>query len=325
MNKEIREIVEAHSVNLNVVFFYKSNWQNELLRLQRRNKFICAMMISMQEAGIEGPRMRLPGQNLDTPFYQHVTTEPMGRNGESTNSGPGPSSGSLDRGNAFVSGATDDSTSRGKPSHVTRNRGESISEMSKRVDFSLGMKDVSSGDLMGELFENSPARVANFNNKSSLRSRNKYRQITEEEEEEENRQDTTLRPTASRSTESRVRFGSSRTYSESPNKPRSTHSVIHRNRFFSRRHKKDNSGSEYDDLMEQGMADIPESSAPSERLDPRSGVVSPQAVQSPRDRRFSDIPISPQTTATSGVVSEFAENPVHGTPAEVFEMKSMDR
>ena len=31
---------EVKSVKMNVVFFYKSNWQNELLRLQRRNKFI---------------------------------------------------------------------------------------------------------------------------------------------------------------------------------------------------------------------------------------------------------------------------------------------
>ena len=37
---EIRDIVEAHSINLNIVFFYKSNWQNELLRLQRRKKNI---------------------------------------------------------------------------------------------------------------------------------------------------------------------------------------------------------------------------------------------------------------------------------------------
>ena len=27
-------------MKVNVIFFYKSNWQNELLRLQRRNKFI---------------------------------------------------------------------------------------------------------------------------------------------------------------------------------------------------------------------------------------------------------------------------------------------
>lgn len=46
---ELREIVEVHSMNLNVIFFYKSNWQNEGLRLARRNKFICAMMVTMQE------------------------------------------------------------------------------------------------------------------------------------------------------------------------------------------------------------------------------------------------------------------------------------
>src|SRR3978361_601549 len=58
---ELTTIYEAYSITLNVVFFYKSNWQNELLRLQRRNKFICAMMVTMQEIGHEGPRMRSPG------------------------------------------------------------------------------------------------------------------------------------------------------------------------------------------------------------------------------------------------------------------------
>lgn len=312
-----------------MVFFYKSNWQNELLRLQRRNKFICALMISIQEARIEGPRMRIPGQKPDAPFYQHVSTETIRRDGEFTNSGPGPS-GSLDGGNTFLPGDTDDPSLRHRSSQMGRNRGESISEMSKRVDFSLGMKDVSSGDMMGELFEKSPSRVSDFNVKSSLRSRNKHQQIREEnegedEEEGENAQGNSLRHRASRSTESRVRFGSTRTFSESPNKPRSTHSVIHRNRFFSRRNRKDNSDGEYDDLMEQGMADIPESSAPPTRLDPRSGVVSLQAVQMPRDRRFSDIPISPQTSATSDVASEFAEKPARGSGSEAFEMKTLDR
>lgn len=45
---ELRSVYEAYSIEMNVVFFYKSNWQNELLRLQRRNKFICALMVSMQ-------------------------------------------------------------------------------------------------------------------------------------------------------------------------------------------------------------------------------------------------------------------------------------
>lgn len=328
MNQEIRDIVEAHSVNLNVVFFYKSNWQNEALRLQRRNKFICAMMISMQEAGIEGPRMRIPGQNPETPFYQHVVTEPMGHHGEFTNSGPGPSSSSLDRGDAFVSGPSDDPTLRRRNPQITRNRGESISDMSRRVDFSLGVKDVSSGDLMGELFDSAPSRASDYSNKSSLRSRSKYRRITEEEEDEEegNPHDNMLRPTPSRSTDDRARFG--RTYSVSPNKPRSTHSVIHRNRFFSKRRKTNNSGSEYDDLMEQGMADIPESSVPSARLDPRSGVVSPQAVQmTTRDRGFSDVPVSPPlSSAASGIGLEYAEKQVPlGSEEEGFEMKALER
>jgi len=51
---ELRDVTEAHSISLNIIFFFKSSWQNEGLRLQRRNKFICALMIAMQEMGIEG-------------------------------------------------------------------------------------------------------------------------------------------------------------------------------------------------------------------------------------------------------------------------------
>lgn len=68
---ELREVFECHSITLNVVFFYKSNWQNELLRLQRRNKFICALMVTMNELGIEGPRMRLAGANTQFPMHLH--------------------------------------------------------------------------------------------------------------------------------------------------------------------------------------------------------------------------------------------------------------
>ena len=72
---ELRDVTEAYSVTLNVVFFYKSNWQNELLRLTRRNSFICAMMLAMQELGIEGPRSGLPGAKEQFPwFVQNLTT-----------------------------------------------------------------------------------------------------------------------------------------------------------------------------------------------------------------------------------------------------------
>jgi small-conductance mechanosensitive channel len=66
---ELREVTEAYSLTLNVVFFYKSNWQNELLRLQRRNKFICALMLAMQSQGIEGPRRNQAGWRSDDPYF----------------------------------------------------------------------------------------------------------------------------------------------------------------------------------------------------------------------------------------------------------------
>lgn len=85
---ELRDVTEAHSISLNIVFFFKSNWQNEGLRLQRRNKFICALMIAMQEMGIEGPNMRFPGQRESFPVYmQHLpyTAERAGRGGHPDN------------------------------------------------------------------------------------------------------------------------------------------------------------------------------------------------------------------------------------------------
>ncbi|KAL8849895.1 MAG: hypothetical protein Q9221_005161 [Calogaya cf. arnoldii] len=128
---EVREVVDCYSVNLNVILFYKSNWQNELLRLERRNKFVCALMIAMQDVGIEGPLMRLPGQKLESPYYVHYAGS----------AGPHP-------------GTTEMGASRGSG-------GESISAMARRRDFSLGMSGVStSGDSLGDLYADvSPHRV----------------------------------------------------------------------------------------------------------------------------------------------------------------------
>ena len=290
---EIREVSEAYSVNLNVVFFYKSNWQNELLRLQRRNKFICALMISMQEAGIEGPLMRLPGQKADAPYYVNYTN-PMNtaQPGVPADGGPGPQSGSLARDPAFgpetdEQGSQKRSILRGGSSAsrgAGRQRGESISAMAKRVDFSLGMKDVSSGDLMGDLYDSvSPSRVPQNQTRrdSSSRTRGEQDRIAEEDEE-------ALRVaeggrSASRTGQGSPRLGLNRSAtSESTSRVRRSLSAMHRNRFFSR-HGRRNSKGEYEDLMEQGMADIPEAANTSRSatglIDPRSGTVSPEAVR----------------------------------------------
>lgn len=74
---EMRQVTDNFSITLNVVFFYKSNWQNEGLRLQRRNKFICMLMIALQEIGIEGSRMNLQGAHVDYPVHVNYHGLPL--------------------------------------------------------------------------------------------------------------------------------------------------------------------------------------------------------------------------------------------------------
>ncbi|KUI60285.1 hypothetical protein VP1G_07485 [Cytospora mali] len=66
---EMRTIDEVYSVTMNIIFFHKSNYQNELLRLQRHNKFATELMRVMHELGIEGPRKMEPGGAKGFPFY----------------------------------------------------------------------------------------------------------------------------------------------------------------------------------------------------------------------------------------------------------------
>ncbi|KAL8756699.1 MAG: hypothetical protein Q9184_004423, partial [Pyrenodesmia sp. 2 TL-2023] len=285
---EIRDVVEAHSVNLNVVFFYKSNWQNELLRLQRRNKFICAMMILMQEVGIEGPLKRLPGQKEDAPYYVQYThhsipPQPGAPGNNDPASGPcnfvrDPTPASvtgdharLGHKSSIIRQPSDSTRSSGRP------RGESLSAMAKRVDFSLGMKDVSSGGLMGDLYDDvSRNRMPGIRRDSTSRSQDVRDRIAEEDEEQP-KAGRDGRST-SRAVEGSSRSGLRRSSTESGSRLKRSFSSIHRNRFFSR-HGRRNSKGEYEDLMEQGMADIPESIGAHGLIDPGSGQVSPQAVR----------------------------------------------
>lgn len=66
---EMRTIDEVYSVTMNIICFHKSNYQNELLRLQRHNKFATELMRVMHELGIEGPRKHGPGGAQDFPLY----------------------------------------------------------------------------------------------------------------------------------------------------------------------------------------------------------------------------------------------------------------
>lgn len=284
---EIRDVVEAYSVKLNVVFFYKSNWQNEGLRLQRRNKFICALMVSMQEVGIEGPYLRTPGAKEDRPLYLQYQgpTNAVGQPGDNNNNEPGPRPALVTRDTAFVPNAGDEASIRRNSSilrhqsvsRTGRARGESVSSMSKRVDFSLGMRDLSSGDIGGDVFDNpDKPRIPNVSINPPSRSPSRRNFIIEEEEPD----DQMLASTTSHDRENRSVLSLHRASTESQARSRMTLSSVHRNRFFGRRRidKEGDEGGADQDLMEQGMADIAEYGASGGRIDPRTGFVSPTAM-----------------------------------------------
>ncbi|KAF2636731.1 hypothetical protein P280DRAFT_501259 [Massarina eburnea CBS 473.64] len=263
---ELREVKEVHSLTLNVVFFYKSNWQNELLRLQRRNKFISALMIGMQECGIEGPRMRYPGQKESFPVYMqnlpHQHTPGIGHNG--TPDQPNGIYHQQAQDEPFVPPPPDGIADDYSQSHSQgRGRGESMAAMGRRVDFSLGMRDIGMGDLGGDVFEDRD---------SQTRNRAAIVRVT-----------SPSRHSADRARSSQD-IGSSSSIAE---RPRGLHRVntdnsqsrersSHRNRFFSRHRRQDE---EMADIPETGF-DSPDSKESKSKLDPRSGLVSSAAMRS---------------------------------------------
>jgi small-conductance mechanosensitive channel len=277
---ELRAVQEVHWLELNVVFFYKSSWQNELLRLQRRNKFICALTLSIQECGIEGPRMRYPGQKESFPVYlqnmQNPATPGVGHNGTPDNPNGNVNNRPMDE--PFVAPAVDGNaevpnTGSGparQPSILRnansngRRGGETIAAMGKRVDFSLGMNAMGGIDPSGD--------------------------VLDDRETEARNRATVLRVTSpSRHSQDRNGDNGSRVSNDSgrstgiqrvgTNASLQTRERTHRNRFFSRnRHAADE---------EIGMADIPEvehdTPSRTNTLDPRTGLVSSQAVRMSTD------------------------------------------
>jgi small-conductance mechanosensitive channel len=320
---EVTTIYENHSITFNVVFFYKSSWQNELLRLQRRNKFIIAMICAMEDLGIEGPRQRLAGFAQENPVHlSGAYPPPYQPTTETPQSGPGPQSGSLARENG-PAGEYEPQTGPQAPlqhnpsilrhrgsTSTSRRRGESLSAMNKRVDFSLGMKGMTSGVEFGDVFEDRvKPKVPDMTVTSPSPHSRTSHDLRSDDGESLARQST-------RDSLGRITSGNS--------------GRTHRNRFFRGRSKLSGEEQAGDDL-ESGhrglhssdMPDIPETSGQStanwgegqgqghtrtrsgtvdgtgmrgaqlhssQRMDPRTGIVSPQAVQRDTARERGDLP-----------------------------------
>lgn len=362
---ELRDIVQVHSMNLNVVFFYKSNWQNEGLRLARRNKFICAMMVSMQELGIEGPYMRFPGQKQSFPMYlqnvPHVAVPGTGHSGhpdmpggihpeleqqqqqqqQQGVEGDGPQDPPfvtpLDDNGSQVPGRSTSGIRSGSILKHQRPRVESLSQMNKRVDFSLGASSLASGDFAGDVYEDRRPRIpVEVIEASESRDRERRSQELQQRRSQDTGRSTSMeqpfgpgglarRSTAdSQSSTSRWGGGNSGT--------------VHRNRFFGRPGR----GTDEQGLMESGhMAGIPENPSTSgtgnasrlgkeggqsdsnERLDPRSGMISPAAWRMGTDE--SNLHPAHQSPGHVHIAGEPAE-PAQGvgrSQTENFEMRRL--
>ena len=342
---ELRDIVEAHSMTLNVVFFYKSNWQNEGLRLARRNKFFCAMMVTMQELGIEGPRMRYPGQKQSFPVYlqnvPHVQVPGVGHSGHpDLPGGMAHNEPEEQRDPPFVAPAPrkDDMTGSQAPDSRlrsgsvmkgSRQRGESLSAMNRRVDFSLGMKGMTSGDTAGDVYESRSKSRVPIEVTEASRSRDREEALRKSLEKSIGSGHEMGRTT---SRDDRIAPGALNCSStESASRWRG--GTVHRNRFFSRNNRPGTSDEQ--GLMENGMADIPEnpstagSGAPSQPLDPRTGMVSPQAWRTTTDESN----IHPPQIRGSGTLNDVTNMPtasqmhrsVGRSQTEDFEMRRFNR
>lgn len=66
---EMCTLDEVRSCSMNIIFFHKSNFQNELLRLNRHNKFCTELMAQMVNVGIQSPFRNEPGGSRDYPLF----------------------------------------------------------------------------------------------------------------------------------------------------------------------------------------------------------------------------------------------------------------
>ncbi|EQL37433.1 hypothetical protein BDFG_01042 [Blastomyces dermatitidis ATCC 26199] len=307
---ELRKVTENYSVTLNVVFFYKSNWQNELLRLQRRNKFICALMLILQEVGIEGPRMNMIGAKHDMPY--HVSHQGAPPTYSDSASGPvppgdGPTDPHLisesrdalgDLGRAPSTGVSHNPSilrNRSGTTSSTRGRRESVS---RHVDFSLGMSELSAADSISDVHADRQGKnrvnevILNANRESAERRRR------EQEEAEAQRRLDSLEQSRSHAT-ARTSIDShhSRLAGPAAGSPSrgSISSSIQRNRLFSRlggshsvssRESRGWSHSRSEDmevaeteLMEQGRYNLTRENGPNDAPELPSGSFAPQEAQ----------------------------------------------
>ncbi|KAH6611371.1 mechanosensitive ion channel family [Trichoderma cornu-damae] len=90
---EMTGFKEVRSCTMNMIFFHKSSFQNELLRLNRHNKFVTELMYQMVQVGIEAPLRVDPGGSREHPVYwANMPAPPAYSNNNNNNGGSSSSS-----------------------------------------------------------------------------------------------------------------------------------------------------------------------------------------------------------------------------------------
>lgn len=257
--------------------------------------------------------MRFPGMRESFPMYlsniPHVGTAGAGHGGTPDHPYGNPPAGSANndggyRDPPFVApeeGGTGTSQfpPRSRDSIMkpggsqSRPRGESLSNMSKRVDFSLGMKSYAAmGDLSGDVYEDRNSDRPRMEIIEASRERERERSEARASQERLERARGVSQESARTSARDQQQFASGLARRSTTDVSLRARSSLHRNRFFGR---PSQSGAAEVDEMERGiaMAGIPEeaarrwspaaanananATANHDHLDPRSGTLSAAA------------------------------------------------
>ncbi len=87
---EMTSLDQVRSCHMNMIFMHKSNFQNELLRLNRHNRFVTELMYQMTSLGIQGPLRVDPGGSREYPMYWAGAQPPVPSQPHHDDYGPPP-------------------------------------------------------------------------------------------------------------------------------------------------------------------------------------------------------------------------------------------
>ena len=267
----------------------------------------------MQEHGIEGPYRNNAGWRQETPYYvqlPHGAPPLYSSASNDSNDPPQPVPAATEPGpqtQPSILRRRQPSTGR-----LGRARTESLSAMAKRVDFSLGMKNISSGDNLGDVFEDSERSQERYD--SVIREANR---VEDERRALERGNDTgrsTSRSQRSGSvTSPRMAGGVFRRATEQGfgsrhHRESDSSTGTHRNRFIDRFGRSGRSTDlPRDSLAEEGR------SGP---LDPRTGQVSSEAY---RLDSMTSVPQHPPTVPAVPMVSNTRDFELKGLQSQPSE------